>query len=94
MKVRIEVDRHDDVLRVPSEVVLDGDNVLRYRADSHRLEQKVISVGLSNWTFTEIKRGLELGDTVLRSLDTEGAIDGALVEPVETQADRVRPDSP
>lgn len=92
--IEIILDRHDDVLRVPSEVVLDGDNVLRYRADSHRLEQKVISVGLSNWTFTEIKRGLELGDTVLRSLDTEGAIDGALVEPVETQADRVRPDSP
>ena len=92
--IEIILDRHDDVLRVPSEVVIDGGQVLRYHADSGRLELQVISVGLSNWTYTEVTSGLELGDTVLRSLDSEGAIDGALVEPAERRPDRVRPDSP
>ena len=86
--IEIVLNRHEDVLRVPTEVVLDGNKVLRYQAESGRLEQATIAVGLSNWTYTEITGGLNQDDTVLRSLDTEGAVDGALVEPIETPADR------
>ena len=80
--IEIILEQHKDVLRVATEVIVDGDKVLRYNPASATLEQVHVTTGLSNWTYTEIKDGLDEGDEVLLSLDKEGAIDGALVSPV------------
>lgn len=66
-------------LRLPTETIIDGDHVLVYEPNSGTLVSKKITIGLSNWRFSEIKEGLSEGDQVLLSLDVEGAIDGALV---------------
>lgn len=82
--IEIILDQHADVLRVPTEVIIDGDKVLRYHPGSESLEQTSITPGLANWTYTEITSGLHEGDAVLLSLDTEGAVDGAQVQPIDS----------
>jgi HlyD family secretion protein len=82
--IEIILDQHADVLRVPTEVIIDGDKVLRYDPASESLEQISITPGLANWTYTEVTSGLNEGDEVLLSLDTEGAVDGAQVLPIKS----------
>lgn len=82
--IEIILDQHADVLRVPTEVIIDGDKVLRYDPASESLEQIGITPGLANWTYTEVTSGLSEGDEVLLSLDTEGAVDGAQVLPIKS----------
>ena len=84
--IEIILEQHNDVLRVPTEVLVDGNKVLRLRSESGSLEEVPITLGLSNWTYTEVKSGLNEGDVVLLSLDTEGAIQGAVVTPIESEA--------
>ena len=81
--IEIVLQGRSNVLRVATEAVIDGNRVLRYDPDTSYLDSASISTGLSNWTYTEIKSGLAEGDTILLSLDTEGAIAGALVSPVK-----------
>lgn len=69
-----------DVLRIPSEALLDDTHVLLFNPVTSRLERKIIKKGLNNWSYTEIQEGLELGDQLVTSLGTEGVKDGALVK--------------
>ncbi|MBV1931035.1 MAG: efflux RND transporter periplasmic adaptor subunit [Porticoccaceae bacterium] len=82
--IEIILDQHTDVLRVPTEVIIDSDKVLRYDPASEALEQIGITPGLANWTYTEVTSGLSEGDEVLLSLDTDGAVDGAQVLPIKS----------
>ncbi len=82
--IEIILDQHADVLRVPTEVIIDSDKVLRYDPANESLEQISITPGLANWTYTEITSGLSEGDEVLLSLDTDGAVDGAQVLPIKS----------
>jgi HlyD family secretion protein len=61
--------------------VIDGNRVLFFDAATGLLEERQFKPGLSNWTSTEVVEGLSEGDDILLSLDTEGAVDGARVEP-------------
>jgi HlyD family secretion protein len=81
--IEIVLQDRSNVLRVATEAVIDGNRVLRYDPSTSYLDTASISPGLSNWTYTEIKSGLAEGDTVLLSLDTEGAVAGALVSPIK-----------
>ncbi|MBL4888447.1 MAG: efflux RND transporter periplasmic adaptor subunit [Candidatus Lindowbacteria bacterium] len=81
--IEIVLQGRSGVLRVATEAVIEGNQVLRYDPDTGFLTDTSISTGLSNWTYTEIKSGLAEGDTVLLSLDTEGAVAGALVSPIK-----------
>ena len=69
-----------DVLRIPSEALLDDTHVLLFNPVTSRLERKIIKKGLNNWSYTEIQEGLKLGDQLVTSLGTEGVKDGALVK--------------
>ncbi len=89
--IEIILDQHNDVLRVPTEVVIDRDKVLRYNPTTETLEQVDITLGLSNWTYTEIIDGLSENDRVLQSLATEGAVDGARVLPLKNDTDSASP---
>lgn len=79
--VEVVLDQREQVTRIPTETLLEGNRVLRYDADSQTLQAQTVSQGLSNWSWTEVRQGLTPGQRILLSLDREGARDGARVRP-------------
>lgn len=71
---------HENVLRIPTQTLLEENRVLLYRADGI-LEERMVQTGLSNWDFTEVISGLNEGDRVVVSLDLEGVKAGVRVQP-------------
>ncbi len=69
-----------DVLRIPSEALLEDKRVFVYTANENRIHARKVKVGLSNWKLTEIISGLNEGEQVVTSIDREGVKDGALVK--------------
>jgi len=87
--VEIVLASHDQVLRIPSSTLLEGSSVLLYHADTHKLEQRRIKTGISNWEYTEVLAGLKAGDRIVSSLERAGLKAGIVVKP-ETMADKAR----
>jgi len=77
------VTTRDDVVRAPSEAILEGNRVYVFNKTEGALEVRKIKSGISNWVFTEVREGLAPGDRVVTSVDREGVADGALVR-IET----------
>lgn len=74
--IEIILKQREDVLRLPTEAILEGNKVLRLNQDGF-LEQRSIEVGLTNWSWTEVVDGLQENDQVVVSVDREGVEDGA-----------------
>jgi HlyD family secretion protein len=74
----------EDVLRVPTQALLEGGRVLVLEQD--RLVERTLSVGIRNWDLTEIKGGLSAGERVVTSLDRPEVKAGARARAAE--ADR------
>jgi len=68
---------HRNVLRVPTEAVLEGHRVLVYRPGDGLIQAREIKTGLSNWQYTEVVSGLKAGEQVVTSVDREGVKAGA-----------------
>lgn len=79
--VEILLDRREDVLRVPTSALLEGSKVLRYQAETGKLEERTLKTGVANWEYTEVLDGLKIGDRIVLSLEREGIKAGALVKP-------------
>jgi HlyD family secretion protein len=75
--IEIILDQREQVLRIPTETLQEGNKVLRLTAEG-RLESRDIQVGLSNWSWTEVKQGVAEGDRVVVSIDRDGVAEGAL----------------
>ena len=73
--VEIILRRADDVLRIPSYALLEGDRVLVLNGG--RLDGRAVTTGLKNWEFAEIRDGLGEGDPVVVSLDRAEVKEGA-----------------
>ena len=71
---------HQNVLRIPTQALLEGKRVLLYRADGV-LEKRAVTTGLANWDYTEIVSGLNEGDQIVMSLDQAGIKAGVRVQP-------------
>ena len=67
----------DNVLRVPTYALLEGDRVLVVQGN--KLAAGKVQTGLRNWEFTEIDSGLAEGDQVVVSLDKPEVKAGARV---------------
>jgi len=78
--VEIVHDTRANVLRIPTQTLLEGKKVLIYRANGI-LEERTVTTGLANWDQTEITAGLNEGDQIVMSLDLAGVKDGARVQP-------------
>jgi HlyD family secretion protein len=78
--VEIVHDARPQVLRIPTQTLLEGKRVLLYKPDGV-LEERKVSTGLSNWEYTEVISGLNEGDRIVSSLDRAGAKAGAHVIP-------------
>jgi HlyD family secretion protein len=64
-----------DVLRVPTQALLEGNRVLL--VEDGVLVARDVVTGLNNWDYTEIVSGLSAGDEVVVSLDRPGVQAGA-----------------
>ncbi|MDP1593708.1 MAG: efflux RND transporter periplasmic adaptor subunit [Gallionella sp.] len=72
--------RHENVLRIPTQTLLEGKKVLLYKANGV-LEERTVTTGLANWEQTEITSGLAEGDLIVLTLDQEGVKAGVKVKP-------------
>ncbi len=71
----IILEARDNVLRIPTQALLEGNKVLLLREGV--LQEQAVVAGLANWQHTEISRGLQAGDQVVVSLEKEGVKAGA-----------------
>jgi HlyD family secretion protein len=76
--VEIVLAVRDDVPRVPTAALLEGNRVLVLGADG-RLAERKVKAGLANWEFTEVVEGVAAGDRIVTSLEREGVKAGARV---------------
>lgn len=82
--VEIVLDSHDDVLRIPTSTLLEGNKVLLYQPDTKKLIERVVQTGITNWEYTEVIDGLKQGDRIVASLEREGVRAGITVTPENT----------
>jgi HlyD family secretion protein len=79
--IEIILDRREQVLRIPTEAVLEENQVFRYDPATGTLHTISFERGLSNWNFTEVTAGLAAGDQIVVSIGREGVQEGARVIP-------------
>ncbi|MCP5145423.1 MAG: efflux RND transporter periplasmic adaptor subunit [Gammaproteobacteria bacterium] len=75
--IEVELDRHENVIRVPSEAILEGNKAYILDTDSGQLQQRTLTIGLANWNFTEIVAGVDEHEKIVMSVGREGVVDGA-----------------
>lgn len=68
--VEVVIERHDNVLRVPTQAIRQNGKVLVVD-EENRLTERSLETGLANWAFTEVVSGLKEGDRVLLSSDED-----------------------
>lgn len=75
----------DNALRVPTETIIDKQEVYVFHPEDQTLELREVKTGLSNWDNTEIISGVEPGELVVTSVDRKGVEDGAYAIIDDTQ---------
>lgn len=78
--VEVITDQREQVLRIPTQAIRQRDKVW-VLGHQDRLEERTLEIGLSNWAYTEIIRGLQAGDQVLIASDIETIAPGIQVKP-------------
>lgn len=77
--VEVVLEERDDVLRLPTPVILPDKTVFVYDDATGTIASRAVETGIANWEFTEILSGVEPGDRVVSSIDRDGVVDGAVV---------------
>ncbi len=80
--MEIIIEQQEQVMTIPTDALMQGNHVLVLAEDGETLEKVALELGLSNWNWTQILSGLELGQQVLTSLDNPAAVAGARVKVV------------
>jgi len=75
--IEVQIARRAHVLRIPTEALIDGRQVLVLPPGGGTLEGREVQVGLSNWRFAEIEKGLSEGERVVTSTGRVGVAAGA-----------------
>jgi HlyD family secretion protein len=75
--IEIILEAHPDVIRVPTEAVIDGRRVYVFTESTGRIQLRTIKPGLSNWDHTEVLEGVKPGELVVVNADQAGLHDGA-----------------
>lgn len=75
--VEIVLSARPNVLRVPTAALIEGGKVMLLNAETGKLEERKVKVGIANWEFTEIVEGLSEGERIVVSLEREGVKVGA-----------------
>jgi HlyD family secretion protein len=66
-----------NTLRIPTEAVLDRRRVFVFDPVEKVVRERSVSVGISNWSFTEVLSGVKAGDQVVVNVDNPALKDGA-----------------
>ena len=74
------ISSRDDVLRIPTEALLEQHRVYVFNENSSLLEMREVETGLSNWQYTEIIKGLKAGEKLVITPDRLGVEDGAFAQ--------------
>ena len=69
----------ENVLRIPTQALLDNSLVYVYQPQDQRLHEKKVRTGLSNWDYTQVTEGVQDGESVVISTDRPGLKDGVRV---------------
>lgn len=75
--IEVILDMRREVVRVPTEAVMEGRRVYVFLPEQGRLAMRAIRTGLSNWDWTEVTEGLSPGELVVVNVDAQGLKDGA-----------------
>ena len=62
----------NNVLRVPTEAIIDKQQVYIFNEDQDTLQLRDVKIGLANWDQTEILSGIEQGEQVVTTVDRKG----------------------
>ena len=81
--VEIIIEVEQDVLRIPTQALLDGSRVFLHQAQMRTIQERTVQVGLSNWDNTQVVEGLKEGESVVISTDKPGLEDGVRVKIIE-----------
>lgn len=84
--LEVVLDTRDNVLRIPTSALQEGNKVLVYDAKSKLLQERQIRAGLSNWEYTEVVEGLTEKDRIVVSLEREGVKAGVKAVPEQKPA--------
>ena len=79
--IEIYLDVRTDVLRIPTEAVLEGYRVYLYNPETSSISERKFEPGIANWNYTEVKSGLEAGDKIVLSVGREDVKPGIKVIP-------------
>jgi HlyD family secretion protein len=74
--VEIILEAHENVVRVPTQALREGNRVLLNNA-AGTLEERHVDVGIANWAYSEVRSGLEQGEKVVLSVERQGVVAGA-----------------
>lgn len=75
--VEIILEVRENVLRVPTQALLEGNRVLVFGDNPGALEDRKLQVGVSNWQYTEVASGLRQGEKIVLSVERKGVVAGA-----------------
>jgi HlyD family secretion protein len=81
--IEVILETRPDVVRVPTESVLDSKNVYVYDSQEKRIHLRDIKTGIANWDYTEVIAGLEVGEQVVINVDNPDLASGAPASPQE-----------
>ena len=75
--IEVILDVRQDVVRVPTEAVMDGRRVYVFLPEEGRLAVRSIRIGLSNWDWSEVLEGVSPEEWVIVNVDNPDLEDGA-----------------
>jgi HlyD family secretion protein len=78
--VTIVLKNAERVLRVPTEALVNADNVWVLDTKTATIGKRKLQLGIGNFTFTEVRSGLQEGELVVRSPDQPGLKEGIRAE--------------
>ena len=79
--VEVILDSEEDVLRIPSYALIEGNHVLVVHDGI--LVSREVTTGLRNWAFAKVESGLQVGEAVVVSLDRAEVREGVQAVIVE-----------
>ncbi|MBU0500402.1 MAG: efflux RND transporter periplasmic adaptor subunit [Gammaproteobacteria bacterium] len=75
--LEIVLEEREGALRIPTEAIQEGGKVLVFDRAEGLLKERKVEVGISNWKYSEVVKGLMEADEVVISAGKEGVVDGA-----------------
>jgi HlyD family secretion protein len=84
--VEIVLATRENVMRVPTSALVDGDKLYVVNPDDATLDVRRVETGLSNWSHTEIVSGLSVSERIVLSTEREGLEEGVPLVPEEERA--------